>query len=189
MTQGSGSQHRYSSNEAAPDLARALALRSSAARRRPRLDVVGEPDQGDGVEGPVELAVAGPVEPMAGDLPGGSRDWGHPPALRTRPRDRSRPACDQPNRSCAALIGPTPGCARRSGARCAPRARAPPRRSAASAAEQPDARAVKRRARTVMRCSSARAAGPQPRAALDQVAGGEPAEFRPEVLGGVHDAP
>jgi len=54
--------------EAAADLAGGLAFGEAAGGVGLGFGVAAEPGQGDGVQGPVELAVAAAVEPVAGGL-------------------------------------------------------------------------------------------------------------------------
>src|SRR5215211_5349962 len=78
MTQGSGSQRRYSSNEAALDVSRALALGGPSGGVGVGLEVIAQADQRDGVQRLVELTVAATVQAMAGDLAGGGGDRASP---------------------------------------------------------------------------------------------------------------
>ena len=73
--------------------------------------------------------------------------------------DRSRPACDQLIRICAALIGPMPGSSSNHGVTAATSRSSSACNSAASSANSWMRCAVERSARTVMRCSSVSAYG------------------------------
>jgi hypothetical protein len=70
--------------------------------------------------------------------------------------ERSRPACDQLTSTWAALIGPTPDSSSSHGATAATNRSSSARSPAASAASSWIRRAVQRRVRAVMRCSSDR---------------------------------
>src|SRR5829696_6968400 len=140
--------------QASPDVAEALALGRAPSGIGARVGVVAEPGHHHGVERPVELAVTGAVQPVAGDLPGGRRDRagsGQGSERRLRPQP---PACDQLTRTWAALIGPTPGNSSSHGATPATSRSSSARSPAASTASSWTRRAVERNARTVMRCSS-----------------------------------
>jgi hypothetical protein len=107
MTQGSGSQHRHSSNEAPADVADALAFRSPASGVGAGVRVVPQPCEHDGAQGPVQLPIARAVQPMPGDLPGRGRDGVDPRqgkrGLRAepagvRPGGPARPSALRPRR-------------------------------------------------------------------------------------------
>ena len=76
-------------------ISRALALGGTSGGIGPGGRVFAEPGHGDDMERAVELAVPGVVEPMAGELPGGSRDRAHTCQGRKR-RLGMQPACRRP---------------------------------------------------------------------------------------------
>jgi hypothetical protein len=108
MTQGSGSHHQYSTNEAAHDLALGQALVGAPFDLGPGRWVAAHADQGDAPQGVVGLAVAATIPPVAVGAARGGRDrrdaaqmgkaasprsrWGLSPAVTTTARRcRSRP--------------------------------------------------------------------------------------------------
>jgi hypothetical protein len=63
--------------EATLDLSGRLPLRQTPLCVRPRLVVIGETGEHDGVQSPVELTVASSVQAVADDLTGRGRDGSH----------------------------------------------------------------------------------------------------------------
>ena len=104
------SPHRYSSNEASPDVVDALALGPPPGGIGAGIGVVAEPGHHHGMQGAVELAVTRAVQPMPGDLPRGRRDrvgagQGSERGLRAQPAAHRRPDRDHPAVSTSGLIG------------------------------------------------------------------------------------
>ena len=64
--------------EAAADLALALALSDPAAGIGPGRPVMDLAQHHDGVQGPIQLPVPAPIQPMTDDLAGGRLDRGRP---------------------------------------------------------------------------------------------------------------
>ena len=92
MTQGSGSHHRYSTNETAPDVADALALRPAAGGVGPRFYVVAQPRQHNRVQRAVELPVTRAAQPVAGDWPEDAGMGLAPARAAKAASERNRPA-------------------------------------------------------------------------------------------------
>src|SRR4029450_7867664 len=97
----------YSSNETPSDVASALAFGRAPGSVGADLGVVPQPSQHDRMQGTVELAVTGAVQPMPGHLPGRRRDrvdpsQGSKGGLRTqptgiRPAHQELGSADRPN--------------------------------------------------------------------------------------------
>jgi hypothetical protein len=94
-------------DQAAIDLAVGLALGAPALGIGPGRRVVAQPGQDDEVQGRVELAVPGAVEPNPHGLAAGGRDRAAPPRIAKVASLGQRPAYDQAHSMLAATIGPT----------------------------------------------------------------------------------
>jgi hypothetical protein len=79
--------------------------------------VMGEARQHDRMQSAIQLTVAAPVETVAHDLAGRGGTGVTPASAAKAASERIRPRCDQDTRICAAVIAPTPGCAKSSGAK------------------------------------------------------------------------
>ena len=139
--------------KAPPGLAGGLAVGGAAGEVGAGIRVHAGAGQGDGVQGPVELAVAGSAEAVAVVSPEDAWMGAAPEKAANAASERNRPVCDQLIRTWAALIAPTPGSASSCGwaevtSRVISRSR-----SSASARSVMMRLAVDRRAVTVTRCS------------------------------------
>jgi len=85
MTQGSGSQRRYSSNEAPHDLAPGETFFGASLDIGAGAGVVVHAAERHDVQRPVGLAVPAAVEAVALGLARGGRQWAHPAQRRERP--------------------------------------------------------------------------------------------------------
>jgi hypothetical protein len=102
-------------DQAASDLAVGLALGASPLGISAGGWVVAQPGQDNDVQGLVEVAVAGAVEPDANGLAAGAGIGAAPPSMAKAASLGQRPGWDQAHRTMAATIGPTPVRLSRSG--------------------------------------------------------------------------
>jgi hypothetical protein len=93
-------------DQAAFDLAVGLALGAPPLSVGAGRWVIAQPGQDDEVQGLVELAVSGSVEPNPDRLAAGGRDGAAPPSMAKAASLGQRPGCDQAHSTMAATIGP-----------------------------------------------------------------------------------